>query len=174
MTQCYWAHDSIRETDSPLYSSRTISHLDHHQMFTVAGYLNQDGSLGVNLLNRKPKSPYSSCAYESSLWTAHNLGEVPSFSLQIKTALVKQIPKYWQVNKPRGKGENLKSQLTSHDNWREVKQLLLVSSVLHDNANSPLLGAQKIFFTENFLPAYCMQSLKLKSGLVWEIEWSNQ
>lgn len=36
--------------------------------------------------------------------------------LQIKTALVKQIPKYWQVNKPRGKGENLKSQLTSHDN----------------------------------------------------------
>ena len=94
--------------------------------------------------------------------------------LQIKTALVKQIPKYWQVNKPRGKGENLKSQLTSHDNWREVKQLLLVSSVLHDNANSPLLGAQKIFFTENFLPAYCMQSLKLKSGLVWEIEWSNQ
>ena len=87
MTQCHWAHDSIRETDSPLYSSRTISHLDHHQIFTVVGYLNQDGSLGVNLLNGKPKSPYSSCAYKSSLWTAHNLGEVPCFSLQIKTAL---------------------------------------------------------------------------------------
>lgn len=98
------------------------------------------------------------------------LSRAAANQLPTKTALGKQIPKHWQANKPRGKAENLKSQLTSQDNSREVKQLLLVSSVLHDNANSPLLGAQNIFFAENLLPAYCLQSFTLKSGLVWEIE----
>lgn len=44
------------------------------------------------------------------------LSRAAAKQLQTKTALVKQIPKHRQVNKPRGKGENLKSQLTSHDN----------------------------------------------------------
>lgn len=44
------------------------------------------------------------------------LSRAAAKQLQTKTALVKQMPKPRQVNKPRGKGENLKSQLTSQDN----------------------------------------------------------
>ena len=44
------------------------------------------------------------------------LSRAAAKQLQTKTALVKQMPEHKQVNKQRGKGENLKSQLTSHDN----------------------------------------------------------
>ena len=50
-TQPHLERDNIRETDTPLYSSRSISHLDGHQIVTVASYLNQNSSLGVNLFN---------------------------------------------------------------------------------------------------------------------------
>ena len=83
-TQPNSACDNIREPDSPPYSSRTISHLDLYQIFTVASCLNHDSCFGVNLLNPKPKSPYPSHVYENKrLRTVHNLGEVPSFGLQI-------------------------------------------------------------------------------------------
>lgn len=59
-TQPNLACANVREPDSPPYSSETIRHLALQQIFIVASCLNQDSSLGVNLLNRKPKSLYSS------------------------------------------------------------------------------------------------------------------